>query len=613
MCGIVGGVSNTNVIPILIDGLERLEYRGYDSAGVAAVTPEGISCLRRLGKIEVLREALEENPMSALAGIVHTRWATHGKPSEKNAHPHVSQAAIAVVHNGIIENHVALRAVLREKAYEFSSDTDTEVIAHLVNEQWKGGGSLLSAVQNAVQELEGAYSIAVISKNDPENIVAVRMKSPLVIGIGKNGNFVASDVSALISITNQFVYLEDGDVADIYQAHFVVYDKTGKKVERPIKVSDLSPEDVSRGGFLHFMQKEIHEQPDAVSRVLDGRVKDGKVLIEEAFGNKAAKIFARTEAVQIIACGTSHYSSLVARYWMEMESLADIPCHVDVASEWRYRNPRLHSRTLYVFISQSGETADTLACLNMVKEGKPEAHTITICNVPESSMTREAELTFLTKAGAEIGVASTKAFTTQLAALMLLTLALGRTRGMTAKKEAEVIVSLLTVPEKLREALLLDGELRLLAPGFGKKEHALYLGRGSEYPIALEGSLKMKEISYIHAEGYPAGELKHGPLALVNEEMPVIAVAPNDVLVEKLQSNLKEVRARNGQLFIFASPDVKIDLDEGTTVIALPRVDELVAPIVYVVPLQLLAYHVAVARGNNVDQPRNLAKSVTVE
>ncbi|MFA5831236.1 MAG: glutamine--fructose-6-phosphate transaminase (isomerizing) [Candidatus Paceibacterota bacterium] len=613
MCGIVGAVrTNKKAIPVLLSGLRALEYRGYDSAGVAVIENGKIECVRSVGKVAELEKRLREHELKGSVGIAHTRWATHGVPSEKNAHPHVSDGnKVAVVHNGIIENHEHLRALLESRGYKFSSETDTEVIAHLIDYYLSGESDLFGAVEKAVRELKGAYAIAVISPNAPDKIVAARFGSPLVVGFGNEEMFVASDVSALISETNRFVYLENGDVAEISANGCVFRNAAGKKVHRPMIESELTAGDTSLGEFRHFMQKEIYEQPEAVRRTVERALQKGEIDTR-AFGAKALSVFRKISSVQIVACGTSYHAGLAARYWLE--PLADLPCNVDVASEYRYRNPRFRKGTLYVFISQSGETADTLACLNMVKKESPDAHTLAICNVPESSLMREASLAFLTRAGKEIGVASTKAFTTQLVSLLLLTVVLGRIRHTMAKKtEKNITEKLLTLPGKMEEALLLDSVLRALAPKFVKKEHCLYLGRGIEYPIALEGALKLKEISYIHAEGYQAGELKHGPLALVDENMPVIAVAPNDALAGKLQSNLKEVRARNGKLFIFASPDTKIVKDEGTEVVLLPEVDELLAPIVYVVPLQLFAYHVADQRGKDVDKPRNLAKSVTVE
>jgi len=613
MCGIVGVVrKNKKAVPILLSGLRALEYRGYDSAGVAVIENGKIECIRSVGKVAELEKRLHEHDLNGSVGIAHTRWATHGAPSEKNAHPHVSDGnQVAVVHNGIIENHEKLRALLESRGYKFSSETDTEVIAHLVDYYLSCESDLFGAVEKAVRELKGTYAIAVISPNAPDKIVAARFGSPLVVGFGNEEMFVASDVSALISETNKFTYLEDGDVAEIFADGCAFRNASGKKVHRPIITSELTASDTSLAGFQHFMQKEMYDQPKAIRDTVKDALVGGEIR-EDSFGKKALSVFRKISSVQIIACGTSYHAGLAAKYWLE--PIADLPCNVDVASEYRYRNPRFRKGTLYVFISQSGETADTLACLNMVKKESPGAHTLAICNVPESSLTRDAELTIFTRAGKEIGVASTKAFTTQLVALLLLTVVFGCVRRTISSATKKTITKgLLELPEKIEDALLLDSTLRALAPKFVEKEHCLYLGRGIEYPIALEGALKLKEISYIHAEGYQAGELKHGPLALVDENMPVIAVAPNDALAGKLQSNLKEVRARNGKLFIFASPGTKIAKDEGTEIILIPEVDELLAPIVAVVPLQLLAYHIAVLRGKDVDKPRNLAKSVTVE
>ncbi len=613
MCGIVGAVrKNKAAVPVLIQGLKALEYRGYDSAGVAVIEDGKITCVKSVGKVAELEKRLHEQPLKGSVGIAHTRWATHGVPSEKNAHPHLSDGKqVAVVHNGIIENHEKLRALLESRGYKFSSETDTEVIAHLVDYYLSGESDLFEAVEKTVRELKGAYAIAVVSSNAPDKIVAARSGSPLVVGFGNEEMFVASDVSALISETNNFTYLEDGDVAEIFADGCAFRNASGKRVHRPMIQSELTANDTSLHGFQHFMQKEIYDQPKAIRDTVKEVLVGGEIR-EDSFGKKALSVFRKISSVQIIACGTSYHAGLAAKYWIE--PLADLPCNVDVASEYRYRNPRFRKGTLYVFISQSGETADTLACLNMIKKESPDSHTLAICNVPESSLTREAELTVFTRAGKEIGVASTKAFTTQLVALLLLTVVLGCVRKTIPLQTKKLITKgLIELPEKIEEALLLDSTLRALAPKFVKKEHCLFLGRGIEYPIALEGALKLKEISYIHAEGYQAGELKHGPLALVDEEMPVIAVAPNDALAGKLQSNLKEVRARNGKLFIFASPETKIVKDEGTEIILIPEVDELLAPIVAIVPLQLFAYHVAVLRGKDVDKPRNLAKSVTVE
>ena len=610
MCGIVGAIKKNNVVPVLLRGLRSLEYRGYDSSGIAILLGSGISRVRSVGKISALELALQKEPIFGNVGIAHTRWATHGEPTERNAHPQMSSGEVAVVHNGIIENYEEVRDRLRGLGYIFTSETDTEVIAHLIHLYCSKGVSLRDAVKSASIGLRGAYAIAVVHSREPGKIVVARRGSPLVLGIGEGEMFLASDVSALLSETDRFIFLENGDIAELTESGYSIQSGEGHTVERPIRKSSLSAQDVDRGGYTHFMEKEIFEQPSVIAETLGGRIHKGRVRTS-AFGKGSSRIFRKIRSVQIIGCGTSYHSGMIARYWIE--PLADIPCHVDVASEWRYRKPRLHKNTLYVFISQSGETADTLACLEMVKKEMPEAKTLAICNVPESSMTREADIVFLTRAGMEIGVASTKAFTTQLVGLMMLTLMLGRSRGLSVEKEQSIVKGLLELPGVCERVLESDAEFRTLAIKFTKEEHTLYLGRGLQYPIALEGALKLKEISYIHAEGYQAGELKHGPLALVDEDMSVIAVAPNDSLAEKLQSNLKEIRARKGKLFIFASPDVKITKDSGTEIIRLPAVDELLAPIAYIIPLQLFAYHVAVFRGNDVDQPRNLAKSVTTE
>lgn len=610
MCGIVGAIQKNNTVPVLLRGLHALEYRGYDSAGIAVLSESGLSRVRSAGKICDLESALKKEPIFGNVGIAHTRWATHGEPSERNAHPHVSRDEVAVVHNGIIENYESVRVRLETLGYVFTSDTDTEVIAHLIHFYCSKNISLRDAVRSASLELRGAYAIAVIHSREQGEIVAARRGSPLVLGIGEGEMFLASDVAALLSKTDRFVFLENGDVAVLKQDGYSVQSADGNMSERPVKKSSLSAKDIDRGGYAHFMQKEIFEQPVVIAEALGGRIRKGRVRTD-AFGKGSSAVFRKVRSVQIIGCGTSYHSGMVARYWME--PLADIPCQADVASEWRYRKPRLRKNTLYVFISQSGETKDTLACLEMVKREMPKAPTLAICNVPESSMTREADLIFLTRAGAEIGVASTKAFTTQLVSLMLLTLSLGRYRKMPRETEERIVQGLLAVPSLVSETLSLDSCLRTMAVKFVGEAHTLYLGRGLQYPIALEGALKLKEISYIHAEGYQAGELKHGPLALVDKEMPVIAVAPNDSLAEKLQSNLREVKARHGKLFIFASRGADIKKEEGTEIFSLPEVQEILAPIVYIVPLQLFAYHVAVLRGNDVDQPRNLAKSVTVE
>ena len=610
MCGIVGGVAQRDVIPILVEGLKRLEYRGYDSAGVAIVDGRSrLERLRVLGKVGVLEASLAEHTLSGTTGIAHTRWATHGEPSTRNAHPHVSHDAVALVHNGIIENHAALRARQRLLGYEFSSETDTEVAVHQIHFHLQKGKDLLRAVLDARAELEGAYALGVISTLEPGRLVAARRGSPLVIGIGIGEHFIASDVFALLPVTQRFIHLEEGDVADLRRESVEIYDLHGQRVERPVSISSLSADAADKAGYRHYMQKEIFTQARAVADTLEGRVLAGRV-VEDAFGFAAPGVFDRVRAIQIVACGTSYHAGLVARYWME--AVAGVPCSVEVASEFRYRRQVVLPGTLIVAISQSGETADTLAALREART-LGYAATLAICNVPESSLTREADLVFLTRAGPEIGVASTKAFTTQLTALLMLVIALGRRRGIDRDAESSLVAKLESVPGLLAQILESDERIRRLAEKFADKHHTLYLGRGALYPVAMEGALKLKEISYIHAEAYPAGELKHGPLALVDEDMPVIAVAPNNALLEKLMSNLEEVRARGGRLFVFADPSVEMKASPEVEVVEVPPVGDLIAPILYTVPLQLLAYHVAVLKGADVDQPRNLAKSVTVE
>ena len=611
MCGIVGAVAQRNVVPILIEGLKRLEYRGYDSAGVAVI--DDGRCLARsraVGKVRELESSLRNaDHISGRTGIAHTRWATHGGVTERNAHPHVCRKSVAVVHNGIIENFEALRALQLQEGYEFTSETDTEVIVHEVYKHLQTEGDLRKAVVAALKGLHGAYALGVINNNDPSRLIAARRGSPLVVGIGIGEHFIASDVAALLPVTQKFIFLEDGDIADINQDSVTIYDRTGKQVTRPIKVSELSADAVERGEYRHYMLKEIYEQPRAVLRTLEGRLGDARAF-DKAFGPQADKVFDEVDGVQIVACGTSYHAGMVARYWLE--SIAGVPCHVEVASEFRYRKPRVNTKALFVTLSQSGETADTLAALSEAKR-LGFKHSLSICNVPESSLVRESELVLMTNAGPEIGVASTKAFVTQLVALMLLVIALGRRHGLSAAKEAELVGLLRSLPQRIEEVLKLDPAIKQLAEQFAAKQHALFLGRGAQYPVAMEGALKLKEISYIHAESYPAGELKHGPLALVDAEMPVIAVAPNNELLEKLKSNLQEVRARGGKLYVFADAANDIRPSEGTQVITIPATDDAIAPIVYTIPLQMLAYHVAVLKGADVDQPRNLAKSVTVE
>ena len=611
MCGIVGAVAGRDVVPVLIEGLRRLEYRGYDSAGVAVLNGTGsIKRLRTVGKVRKLQDALEIDPTHGPLGIAHTRWATHGVPSERNAHPHISKDGIAIVHNGIIENHEELRDELKRAGYEFTSETDTEVIAHRIHYHLKVTGDLFKAVRATVAELEGAYALAVISQDDPDRIVLARQGCPVVVGIGEGENFVASDVAALLPVTRRFVFLEEGDVGEIHRTSFRIIDREGNTVQRREWLSEQSPDAAEKGEFAHYMLKEIHEQPRAVAQTLEERVAGGK-LLEAAFGPAAQAVFARTEAVRIVACGTSFHAATVAKYFIEQ--ICRLPCWVEIASEYRYRNPVVPKNTLFVSVSQSGETADTLAALRLAK-GAGYLSQLAICNVPESSLVRESELVMLTRAGPEIGVASTKAFTTQLAALDMLVIALAKFHSADAERERGLVQRLLGIPSLIESTLALDGTIRRLAERFADKHHALFLGRGAMHPIAMEGALKLKEISYIHAEAYPAGELKHGPLALVDEDMPVIAIAPNNDLLEKLKSNLQEVRARGGELYVFADPESGMVSSEGVTVIHMPRhVSYFQAPAVYTVPLQLLAYHCAILKGTDVDQPRNLAKSVTVE
>ena len=611
MCGIVGAVADHDIVPVLIDGLRRLEYRGYDSAGVAVLNGTGtIKRMRTVGKVRKLEDALDADPAHGKLGIAHTRWATHGVPSERNAHPHISRDGIAIVHNGIIENHEELRAELLRQGYEFASETDTEVIAHRIHYHLKITGDLFKAVRATAAELEGAYALAVMSQNEPDRIVLAREGCPVVIGLGKDENYVASDVAALLPVTRRFIILEEGDVAEIRRTSVRILDRNGNTVQRPAHESELSADSAEKGSFPHYMLKEIHEQPRAVAQTLQERVAGGK-LLEAAFGPAAAAVFARTEAVRIVACGTSFHAASVAKYFIEQ--ICRLPCWVEIASEYRYRNPVVPRNTLFVSVSQSGETADTLAALRLAKQAGYLSQ-LAICNVPESSLVRESELVMLTRAGPEIGVASTKAFTTQLAALGMLVVALAKHRGADAERERGLVQRLLGTPALIESALALDDRIRELAKRFADKQHALFLGRGPMHPIAMEGALKLKEISYIHAEAYPAGELKHGPLALVDAEMPVIAAAPNNDLLEKLKSNLQEVRARGGELYVFADPESGIESSDGVTVIQMPRhVSYTQAPAVYTVPLQLLAYHCAILRDTDVDQPRNLAKSVTVE
>jgi glucosamine--fructose-6-phosphate aminotransferase (isomerizing) len=612
MCGIVGASSTRNVVPILIDGIRRLEYRGYDSTGLAVINGGDAPRLERLvstARVADLAAQAEAGRLAGLAGISHTRWATHGAPSHANAHPHTSHGEVAIVHNGIIENYEALRERLLRQGYVFVTQTDSEVIAHLVHAHWHGagGGDLLRAVQATVAEFHGAYAIAVISTREPGRIVGARQGSPLLVGVGADDNFLASDAAALLSVTRRVVYLEEGDVADVRRQGYAIFDARGERVERPVVTVEASAAAVELGPYRHFMQKEIFEQPRAVADTLEAVTGVGP----EIFGSDAAKVLTGIDSVLIVACGTSYYSSLVARQWIE--SVARIPCFVEIASEYRYRDSVPNPKALVVVVSQSGETADTLAALKHAK-GLGHAKTLSICNVATSTMVRQTALTFLTRAGVEIGVASTKAFTTQLIALFLLALTIAKMRArLTADEEAFWLRGLRHLPAALQAALALEPQVIAWAERFAKKQHALFLGRGLHYPIALEGALKLKEISYIHAEAYPAGELKHGPLALVDAAMPVVAIAPNDALLDKLKSNLQEVRARGGELYVVADLDSKLTSSENIHVIRLPEHAGHLSPIVHVIPLQLLAYHAAVIRGTDVDKPRNLAKSVTVE
>ena len=609
MCGIVGAVAERNVAPILIQGLQRLEYRGYDSAGVAIVQSDGtVQRRREVGKVVNLSDNLEADPVKGSLGIAHTRWATHGAVQQTNTHPHMSRNDLALVHNGIIENYMTLREELQSKGYVFASETDSETIVHLIH-SCLGGDGLLQAVRRAVKRLEGAYAIAVCWADEPDCIIAARSGCPLVVGKGIGENFLASDVLALKAVTDRFIFLEEGDLVELRRDSIDIWSIDNEAVLRADVRIEMAKDDLDKGNFRHYMQKEIFAQPQVLQETMEGRIGKQAVL-EESFGVGAKDIFDRTEAITIVACGTSYYAASVARYWIE--DLVGIPCQVEIASEFRYRKIAVMPNTLFVTITQSGETADTLAALRIAKEAGYFA-TLTICNVPTSSTVRESDLAVMLQVGTEVGVASTKAFTAQLINLLLLTLLLGRRRGLVADQEAKIVAGLRQLPDAIDSVLALDPAIAELAKQFIEKHHALFLGRGSLYPVALEGALKLKEISYIHAEGYAAGELKHGPLALVDDDMPVIAVAPNDDLLEKLRSNLQEVKARGGELFVFADTDSAFEPEAGVTVIHVPKIDPILAPIAYVVPLQLLAYHVAVHKGTDVDQPRNLAKSVTVE
>ena len=608
MCGIVGAIAQREVMPILMEGLRRLEYRGYDSAGLAIRDENGhLQRIRSVGKVAALQQLLDTASVSGNLGIAHTRWATHGMPAERNAHPHMSGEKVAVVHNGIIENHSELREELSRQGYRFSSETDTEVIAHLLGSLLDQDPDLLRAVRGTISRLVGAYALAVASPDDSDRLVVARAGSPLVIGIGIEENFIASDVFALLPVTQSFMFLEEGDIAEIRRDRVTVYDIEGNPIERSVRASQLAASTADKGPYSHYMLKEIYEQPGVIAETLEGRIHKGR-LLEASFGHEAKQLFDQTNNVHIIACGTSYHAGLVARYWLED---AGIPCSVEVASEYRYRKVVVPPGTLFLTISQSGETADTLAALR-ASNSAGYLGSLTVCNVPESSLVRESNVALMTRAGPEIGVASTKAFTTQLVALRLVTLALARRRGQTAAEQKRLVDELHALPRQIEVALQMSDNVKEMANAFAEKQHALFLGRGPFYPIAMEGALKLKEISYIHAEAYPAGELKHGPLALVDEDMPVICALPDDPLLEKVLSNLQEVRARNGELFLFSDQKVKIDLDRYQN-LTLDDICPSTAPIVYTIPLQLLAYHVAILKGTDVDQPRNLAKTVTVE
>jgi len=605
-----GAAAQRDVADILLMGLQSLEYRGYDSAGIAMLSNSGeLQRVRRVGKVKALVDAVAESGMPGGTGIAHTRWATHGEPNEGNAHPHVSGDRIAIVHNGIIENHDALRLKLKAEGYVFASDTDTEVMAHLVDHELKTESDLFRAVQAAVKQLEGAYGTVIMDRQNPEKLIVARSGSPLVIGFGVGENFIASDQLALLPVTRRFAYLEEGDVAEITRTSVSIVDINGQSVERPIEESNVQLNVNDKGNYRHYMQKEIYEQPAAIQRTLAGRMDAGKVLAS-AFGEQAEELLAKVEHVQIIACGTSYHAGMTARYWFE--EFAGVSCNVEIASEYRYRQSFVRPNSLLVTISQSGETADTLAALRLAKK-QGYMTSLTLCNVPGSSLVRESDMAYLMKAGTEIGVASSKAFTVQLAGLLMLATAIGSSNGLSAEQQQDITQALLSLPAKLDQVLGMNDAIEALAEDFADKHHSLFLGRGDQYPIAMEGALKLKEISYIHAEAYAAGELKHGPLALIDADMPVIVVAPNNELVEKLKSNVEEVRARGGLMYVFADPEAAFTSDDTMKVLEVPSCHPLIAPIIYTVPLQLLSYHVAIIKGTDVDQPRNLAKSVTVE
>ena len=615
MCGIVGGVTNTDITPLLLDGLKRLEYRGYDSSGLVLLTKNNKLTLKRaVGKVINLEKKikLKKNKIEGAIGLAHTRWATHGKPSDKNAHPHISNNSISVVHNGIIENYIELKELQIEQGYEFTSETDTEVIAHAIDFATQSSNSLLEATQKVLKTLDGSYGLGIISSKYPDQIIAARKGSPLVIGIGDNGNYVASDQMALLSVTREFIFLEEGDVAEIKIDKITIYDFDGNLVNRPIKTSKLKVGQVDLGDYEHFMQKEIFEQPQAIRDTLESRITNNSVVIP-AFGHDAEEIFQKIRQVQIVACGTSYHAGLVAKYWLE--DIAKIPCNVEVASEYRYRHPILLNDTLFVTLSQSGETADTVEALKIAKKINSSINSLCISNSSESSLTRLSDLNFLTHAGPEIGVASTKAFTTQLVALALLVCSIGKLKNtINTKQEKGIVDGLRRLPGLINDALLQESKIKKLATRFKDKNSALFLGRGTMYAIAMEGALKLKEISYIHAEAYPAGELKHGPIALIDKNMPVIAVAPNDELLSKLKSNLQEVKSRGSQMIVFEDENSKVQAMEAMEVIQITsNLGRISAPIIFTIPLQLLSYHVALIKGTDVDKPRNLAKSVTVE
>ena len=611
MCGIVGAIAERNIVPVLVEGLKRLEYRGYDSAGIAVVGKDNTLGLRRtVGKVADLVDKLEQQPLNGSLGVAHTRWATHGGVTEANAHPHLSGDRVAVIHNGIIENFAEIKAELIDKGYEFNSETDTEVAAHLIFDHLQQGADLVEAVRQAVQRFAGAYALLVFDAADPERIVVSRIASPLVIGLGIGENFVASGVPALLPVTQRFIYLEQGDLADITRDQVRVFDRHGQPVERQVHETNIAADAVEKGPYRHFMLKEIFDQPAALADTLYGRVTEKRVL-RESLGPKSGELLDAIDNMHIVACGTSYHAGLIGKYWIE--SLAAIPCQVEIASEYRYRSVVVPPKTLFVTLSQSGETADTLEALRMAKQAA-YAGSLTICNSPHSSMVRESDLVMMTQAGPEIGVASTKAFTTQLLSILIVTLMMAKHRGLIDdEKEREFVATLTHAAAASDLTLKMSDQLAELAKEFANKQHTLFLGRGPMWPIAMEGALKLKEISYIHAEAYAAGELKHGPLALIDNEMPVVVVAPNNELLDKLKSNMQVVRARGGRLYVFADAKTGIRSEEGMTVITMPHADRLIAPIVYTIPLQLLAYHVAVLRGTDVDQPRNLAKSVTVE